>query len=56
VSTLAGAVSMYAPQLASGRPGALVDWNNNYGDDPDRLLAEAFETYQGWDVHVHGRA
>jgi L-fucose isomerase-like protein len=21
---------------ASGRPSALVDWNNNYGDDPDK--------------------
>ena len=22
--------------LASGKPSALVDWNNNYGDDPDK--------------------
>jgi len=35
---VAGAVSMYALQLASGRPSALVDWNNNYGDDPDRCV------------------
>jgi L-fucose isomerase-like protein len=27
-----GAVSMYALTLASGRPAALLDWNNNYGD------------------------
>jgi L-fucose isomerase-like protein len=27
---------MLALQLASGRPSALVDWNNNYGDDPDK--------------------
>lgn len=33
-----GAVSMYALQLASGRPSALVDWNNNYGDDPDKCV------------------
>lgn len=33
---ITGAVSMYALQLASGFPGALVDWNNNYKDDPDR--------------------
>jgi L-fucose isomerase-like protein len=31
-----GAVGMYAMTLASGRPSALVDWNNNYGDDPDK--------------------
>lgn len=33
---ITGAVSMYALQLASGQPGILVDWNNNYEDDPDR--------------------
>lgn len=33
-----GAVSMYALQLASGQPSALADWNNNYGDDPDRCI------------------
>jgi len=33
-----GVVSMYALQLASGRPSALVDWNNNYSDDPDRCV------------------
>jgi L-fucose isomerase-like protein len=33
---IAGAVGMYAMALASGKPSALVDWNNNYGDDPDR--------------------
>jgi len=31
-----GALSMYALQCASGVPSALADWNNNYGDDPDR--------------------
>ncbi|MGE5558105.1 MAG: L-fucose/L-arabinose isomerase family protein [Bacillota bacterium] len=30
-----GLLGMYALQLASGQPSALVDWNNNYGDDPD---------------------
>jgi len=35
---IAGAVSMYALQLASGQPSALADWNNNYGDDPDRCV------------------
>jgi L-fucose isomerase-like protein len=33
-----GAVSMYALQLASGRPSALADWNNNYGKDPDKCV------------------
>lgn len=35
---IAGVVSMYALQLASGRPSALVDWNNNYGEDPDKCV------------------
>jgi L-fucose isomerase-like protein len=35
---IAGVISMYALQLASGRPSALVDWNNNYGDDPDKCV------------------
>lgn len=33
-----GLVSMYALQLASGKPSALVDWNNNYAGDPDRCV------------------
>ena len=33
---IAGVVGMYAMALASGKPSALVDWNNNYGDDPDK--------------------
>ncbi|HEU5368067.1 MAG TPA: L-fucose/L-arabinose isomerase family protein [Ktedonobacterales bacterium] len=33
---VAGVVAMLALQLASGRPSAIVDWNNNYGDDPDK--------------------
>jgi L-fucose isomerase-like protein len=35
---VAGTVAMYALQLASGTPSALVDWNNNYGDDPDKCV------------------
>ncbi|MEW6649629.1 MAG: fucose isomerase, partial [Chloroflexota bacterium] len=35
---ITGVVSMYALQLASSLPAALVDWNNNYGDDPDRCV------------------
>lgn len=33
---VAGAVAMYALALASGQASAIVDWNNNYGDDPDK--------------------
>jgi L-fucose isomerase-like protein len=33
---IAGVVGMYALTLASGKPSAIVDWNNNYGDDPDK--------------------
>jgi L-fucose isomerase-like protein len=33
-----GALSMYALQLASQTPSAIVDWNNNYGDDPDKAV------------------
>lgn len=35
---ITGVISMYALQLASNFPGALADWNNNYGDDPDRCV------------------
>jgi L-fucose isomerase-like protein len=35
---IAGVVSMYALQLASGTPSGLVDWNNNYGNDPDKCV------------------
>jgi L-fucose isomerase-like protein len=33
---IVGALAMLALQLGSGKPSALVDWNNNYGDDPDK--------------------
>jgi L-fucose isomerase-like protein len=33
---IAGVVGMYALALASGKASAIVDWNNNYGDDPDK--------------------
>jgi L-fucose isomerase-like protein len=35
---VAGVIAMYALQLASGRPSALVDWNNNYGRDPNKCV------------------
>ncbi len=33
-----GAVAMHALRLASGTPSALLDWNNNYGEDPDKAV------------------
>ncbi len=33
-----GLLSMYVLQLASGTPSALLDWNNNFGDDPDKCV------------------
>jgi L-fucose isomerase-like protein len=32
------AVPMYALRLASQRPATCLDWNNNYGDDPDKCI------------------
>jgi len=33
-----GTLSMHALTLASQTPAALLDWNNNYGDDPDKAV------------------
>ncbi|MDT0687236.1 L-fucose/L-arabinose isomerase family protein [Autumnicola psychrophila] len=33
-----GTLTMYAMQLASGSPSALVDWNNNYAEDPEKCV------------------
>lgn len=35
---IAGTVSMYALTLASNKPSALVDWNNNYDNDPNKCI------------------
>jgi L-fucose isomerase-like protein len=35
---IAGVLGMHALQLASGTPSALLDWNNNYADDPDKAV------------------
>jgi L-fucose isomerase-like protein len=35
---IAGVVGMHALRLASGTPSALLDWNNNYGDDPNKAV------------------
>jgi L-fucose isomerase-like protein len=33
-----GLIGMYAMVQASGKPSGLVDWNNNYADDPDKCV------------------
>ena len=33
-----GTLSMHALALASETPSALLDWNNNYGEDPDKAV------------------
>jgi L-fucose isomerase-like protein len=35
---ITGLLGMYILQLASGTPSALLDWNNNYGSDPDKCV------------------
>jgi L-fucose isomerase-like protein len=35
---ICGVLSMHALRLASQTPSALLDWNNNYGDNPDKAV------------------
>lgn len=35
---ITGLLAMYILQLASGTPSALLDWNNNFGADPDKCV------------------
>jgi len=35
---ICGTISMHALALASESPSALLDWNNNYGADPDKAV------------------
>jgi L-fucose isomerase-like protein len=35
---IAGVVGMHALRLASETPSALLDWNNNYGEHPDKAV------------------
>ena len=35
---ITGLIGMHAMVLASGKPSALVDWNNNYAEDPDKCV------------------
>ncbi len=57
-SDIAGTLSMYILQQAAGVPAALLDWNNNYGDDPNKgvvfhcsNLPKAFFASDGEDAH-----
>src|SRR6202041_2458847 len=35
---ICGVIGMHALQLASETPSALLDWNNNYGADPNKAV------------------
>lgn len=35
---ITGLLGMYVLQLAGGTPSAILDWNNNYADDPDKCV------------------
>ncbi|MBN2314251.1 MAG: L-fucose/L-arabinose isomerase family protein [Sedimentisphaerales bacterium] len=35
---ITGLLGMYILQLAGGTPSALLDWNNNFGSDPDKCV------------------
>ena len=35
---MVGMIGMYILLLASGTPSAIVDWNNNFGEDPDKAV------------------
>lgn len=35
---MCSAITMRALQLATEGPAACLDWNNNYGDDPDKVI------------------
>ncbi len=35
---ICGVLAMHALRLASGTPSALLDWNNNYGEDPNKAV------------------
>ncbi|MFW9823728.1 MAG: L-fucose/L-arabinose isomerase family protein [Candidatus Thorarchaeota archaeon] len=35
---ISGLISMLILQIASSTPSAILDWNNNYGEDPNKLV------------------
>jgi L-fucose isomerase-like protein len=42
---IAGVISMYMLALASGTPPAILDWNNNFGDDRDMCVCTHCSNY-----------
>jgi L-fucose isomerase-like protein len=40
-----GAASMFVLMQASGNPSALIDWNNNYGSDLNKCVAQHCSNY-----------
>jgi len=42
---VAGTVSMYALALASQTPSALLDWNNNFGEDRNKVVCTHCSNY-----------
>ena len=42
---IAGAVSMYTLMLATGQPSALLDWNNNFGTDRNKVVCTHCSNY-----------
>ncbi len=53
---ICGAISMYALMLASGNASALLDWNNNYGSEPDLCVnthcSNFPKSFMGTDVEI----
>ncbi|MFX0082350.1 MAG: L-fucose/L-arabinose isomerase family protein [Candidatus Hodarchaeota archaeon] len=35
---ISGLIGMLILQMASNRPSAILDWNNNFGDDPNKMV------------------
>ena len=55
---IAGLIGMYILQLATESPSAILDWNNNYGEDPNKMvlfhcsnLPKSF--FKGTEMTVH---
>ena len=42
---IAGVISMYMLALAAGKPPALLDWNNNFGEDRDMCVCTHCSNY-----------
>lgn len=40
-----GAIGMYALALAAQKPSALLDWNNNFGEDRDKVVCTHCSNY-----------